>query len=238
MTEKYPSIGGMVYCVGNPILYSDPTGEYPVITITNQKTGRMASQRVLGYSGGATTKVPLYKVTITDTENKNFKMTFSVTRDAWTVKQGDSKASNVAFEPKDGNLNHFTGKIMPKGYPPENGTEALKLNQYGSEVVHAEANQAAVDMDYRNKTDVASGIMLHVGGYYEKSGNTKLAASEGCFGIVNPNNSPTNPSNEYSNNILNSIINQANSSQTDNGKILIIIQKRDGNDYPKTQEIR
>jgi hypothetical protein len=26
MTEKYPSIGGMVYCVGNPLRYIDPTG--------------------------------------------------------------------------------------------------------------------------------------------------------------------------------------------------------------------
>ena len=224
------------YCVNNPILYNDPTGMYPVITITNQQTGQMASQRVLGYSGGVTTQVPLYNVTVTDTENKNFSMTFSVTRDAWTVERGSCNASNVAFEPKDGNVNHFTGKVMPNGYPQGNGTEALKLTQYGSEVVHAEANQSAVNMDYRNKSDVASGIMLHVGGYYNKSGNTQLAASEGCFGIVNPNNSPTNPSNEYSNNILNTIINQANSSQTDKGKILII-QKREGNDYPKTKEI-
>jgi hypothetical protein len=218
-------------------MYSDPTGEYPVITITNQQTGQMASQRVLGYSGGVTTQVPLYNVVVTDTENKDFRMTFSVTRDAWTVERGNSNASNVAFEPKDGNVNHFTGKVMPNGYPQGNGTEALKLTQYGSEVVHAEANQTAVDMDYRSKTDVASGIMLHVGGYYNKSGNTQLAASEGCFGIVNPNNSPTNTSNEYSNNILNTIINRSNSSQTDKGKILIIIQKREGNDYSKTKEI-
>jgi hypothetical protein len=237
LAEKFPYISGYAYCGNSPVKYIDPTGEYPVITITNQQTGQMASQRVLGYSGNVTTQVPLYNVTVTDTENKNFSMTFSVTHDAWTVEQGNSNASNVAFEPKDGNVNHYTGKVMSNGYPQGNGTTALKLTQRDSEVMHAEANEAAVNMDYRYKSDVASGIMLHVGGYYEKSGNTRLAASEGCFGIVNPNNSPTNTSNEYSNNILNTIINQANSSQTDKGKILIIIQKREGNDYPKTKEI-
>lgn len=145
-------------------------------------------------------------------------MTFAVTRDAWTVKRRDNNASNVAFEPQDGKVNHFTGRVMPDDYPKGNGTSALKLAQRGSEAVHGEANETAVEMKYRNQADVASGIMLHAGGYYEQAGKTKLAASEGCFGSVNPNKSPINPSNEHSNNILNSIINQANNSQSDKGE--------------------
>jgi len=93
-------------------------------------------------------------------------MEFSVTRDAWTVEQGNSTASNVAFEPKDGNVNNFTGKVMNGGYPKGNGTEALKLTQIGSEVVHAEPNQTSVNMGYRNKDDVAAGVMIHVGGNF------------------------------------------------------------------------
>lgn len=223
----------------NPLSRIDPDGalDYPIIRITKQKTGGTAEQRVLGYSGGVTTQADLYKVVVTDTEDANFKMEFSITRDAWTVEQGNTTASNVAFEPKDGDVNHFTGKVMPNGYPQGNGTEALKLTQYGSEVVHAEPNQTSVNMGYRDKADVAAGVMIHVGGNYEKNGKNRVAASEGCFGVCNPGNSSSNQSNNYSNNILNTIQDQANKSQTNPGHIRVIIEKREGNEYPTTKKI-
>lgn len=239
LAEEYSNWSPYNYVMNNPIILADPTGEYPVITITANKTGKTADQLVLGYSGGVTTQTDLYKVTVTDTEDANFSMSFSVTRDAWTVEQGNGNtASNVGFEPKDGDVNHFTGKVMPNGYPYGNDTESLKLTQYGSEVVHAEPNETSVKMGYRDKADVAKGIMLHVGGNYEKDGKNKVAASEGCFGIVNPNNSSSNQSNDYSNNILKAIINQANNSQVKPGHIRVIIEKREGNDYPKTKTVR
>lgn len=90
----------------NPLSRIDPDGalDYPIIRITKQKTGGTAEQRVLGYSGGVTTQVDLYKVVVTDTEDTNFRMEFSITRDAWTVEKGNTTASNVAFEPKDGDV--------------------------------------------------------------------------------------------------------------------------------------
>ena len=229
------------YVYNNPIKLIDPDGreaEYPIITITNVKSGETADQAVLGYSGGANTKVDLYRVTVTDNEDANFKMDFLITRDAWTVEnKGDSEAKNVGFEPKNAQINHFTGAVMPNGYPEGNGTEALKLMQKKSEVVHAEPNQTSVNMKYRTKKDVASGVMIHVGGNHEKAGKTKVAASEGCFGIVNSGNSKSKTSNTHSNDILTKIKNQADKSKTAPGHIRVIIQKREDNEYPKTKKI-
>jgi len=44
-------------------------------------------------------------------------MSFSVTRDAWTVEPSNGNtASNVGFERKDGDVNHYTGTVMANGY--------------------------------------------------------------------------------------------------------------------------
>jgi hypothetical protein len=92
--------------------------------------------------------------------------------------------TNVAFEPKDGKVNHYIGVEMKEGYPKEDGTKAMKLTQYGSEVMHAESNNASVSIGYRTNSDVAAGVMIHVGGTYEHAdGTTSTAASEGCFGV-------------------------------------------------------
>jgi|GEM_PF-1510334 len=248
MAHKLPYASPYAFCLNNPILYNDPDGAYPVVTITKQKQGT-TQLRVIGYTGSRKTQytnVDLYKVTVMDTEDKNFKMDFLVTRDAFAVKRGDSKngvmkMTNVAFEPKDGNINHYTAKPMPNGYPAGYGTKALKLTQYGSEVMHAEANDGAVDLGYRNDADVAAGIMMHVGGVYlHPDGSTSLAASEGCFGVTDGNSSETNPSNDYSNDAIGSIINQANKSKTNKGKIEVIIQKRSSSEREttKSQKLR
>jgi hypothetical protein len=228
-------------CFNNPILFVDPHGAYPIVTITKQTEGTTL-QRVIGYTGTSQeqyTMVNLYKVTVTDTEDKNFEMSFTVTRDAFAVKEGDAvngsmTMTNVAFEPKDGNVNHYIGK--PMEYPEGDGTKALKLTQYGSEVMHAEANNASVELGYRTKSDVASGVMLHVGGDYQHAdGSTSCAASEGCFGITDGNSSSSNPSNDYSNKVLGSIIDQANKSKTNKGKIEIIIEKRNSTERTNTK---
>ena len=242
LADQFPGWSPYNYVMGNPVRLVDPDGmapeEYPIVRITKQKTGNTVDQRVLGYTqAGSTVTTDLYKVEVTDTEDPNFYMSFEVTRDAWVQENGGPTAQNVAFEPKDGNINHFTGKVMNGGYPRGNGTEALKLTQRGSEVMHAEPNQTSVNLGYRNKADVAAGVMIHVGGNYTKGGKPRLAASEGCFGICNPGNSPSNPSNQHSNTVMNAIQAQANKSQTDPGKILIILEKRTGNEYPTTAPI-
>ena len=85
----------------NPINRIDPDGalDYPIITITKQKAGT-ADQRVIGQS--SIIKADLYKAVVTDTEDANFRMEFTVTRDAWEDVDGDRIARNTDFEPKDG----------------------------------------------------------------------------------------------------------------------------------------
>ena len=241
LIKKMPSWSPYATFACSPIFMADTDGEYPVITITKIKVGT-TKQRVIGYYSGKTqyTTVPLYKAVVTDTEDKNFKMTFSLTRDAFAVRPGDDDGTNitmtnVAFEPKDGNINHYTAKVIPGGYPQGDNTKALKLTQYGSEVVHAEANNASVELDYRNQADVAAGVMIHVGGEYKHAdGSTSVAASEGCFGVTDG----SVPSNNYSNKVIGDIINQTDKSKTNKGKIEVIIQKRDKSErtLSKTQK--
>ena len=238
MQEKTPIYSTYTYCHNNPILLTDPDGAYPIITITKQKTGRTTWQRVLGYTGqdrDIITRVNLYKVTVRDTEDKNYKLDFSVTRDAFTVRKGDRNGnkiilSNVAYEPKDEKDNSYTTQIIE--FPKGNGTKALKLKQHRSEVMHAEPNDVSVKMEYRNKTDVAAGVMIHVGGICDLKGSKHYAASEGCFGIANDDKTP---SNNYTNKILNSIISQSKKSKTNKNRIDVVIEKRNTNERSRTK---
>ena len=241
---KLPYSSPYSYCIGNPILLHDPNGAYPVITITKEKTGQQATQRVIGYTGfhnkALLTTVDLYKATVTDTEDVDFHMEFTVTRDAFIVRQGGNKQNgtivltNVAFEPKDEQNNEYVGVVKPE-HPRGNATVALVLTQDGNHFVPADPSDASVELGYRNKADIASGVMLHVGGRFLHKGRNAIAASEGCFGVTDGSD---NPSNDYSNDVLNSIINQANKSETDKGKIGIVIMKRNETERTRTKNVK
>ncbi|MBK8701524.1 MAG: hypothetical protein IPN29_19040 [Saprospiraceae bacterium] len=235
LASERPNLTPYNFVSNNPLNRVDPDGvlDYPIITITKQKIGQTTDQRVLGYSRGAVTQVDLYKAVVTDTEDPNFRMEFSITRDAWVDPDGSGVDKIVAFEPKDGNVNHYTGVDMKGGYPTGNGTDALKLTQKGSEVILAQPNQTSFDMGYRKIGKyVAAWVMVHVGGNYEKGGKNRVAASKGCFVVCNPGNSSANQSNNHSKNVMGVIQGQAAKSKTNPGKIEGIIQKRTGNEFP------
>ena len=240
MEENTPFYSTYSYCLNNPILLINPDGAYPIITITRQKTGRTTWQRIIGYTGkkrDIITRVNLYKVIVRDTEDKNYHIEFSVTRDAFIMRKGARNGkkivlSNVAYEPKNGKDNSYTAQVID--YPKGNGTKALKLTQYGSEVIYADPNNISVEMEYRNKSDVAAGVMMHVGGICNLNGKNHYAASEGCFGIAN---SDKFSSNAYTNKILDSIINQSQKSKTNKGRIDVIIEKRDVNKIPQIKNV-
>ena len=231
LAEKYYHISPYAYCGGDPVNYVDPTGKYPVIHITNQKTGFYAAQRVLGYSYSDNTQytlVPLYRVVVTDTEHNDFRMEFSVTRDAFAVTGiddgGDLVMENLAFEPKDDN-NLYQAKVL--NYPHGDNDIALKLYEKGSQSLHAESNLTSYNMGYRSNPSVANGIMLHVGGIYtHDNGSVSCAASLGCFGVTDGNYPSMNFSNDYSNANLGEIINQSQKSSKDRGRIDVHIDKR------------
>lgn len=214
---------------------------YPIIRITKQKEGK-ARQRIIGYTGKLTqyTMVDTYKATLIDSKFSKLIKTFQVTRDAFAVKKSDYSPqklilSNFAFEPKNGERNHYSGKYMDSyPYKPvKNDTPAIKLMQNDSEVMFAEANQDAVELGYRTKKDVTAGIMIHVGGVYnnEKWGIV-TGASEGCFGIVNIENSEEQTSDSTVIEILKKIKEMADNAIERKGHIRIIIEKRMQNEIP------
>ena len=172
LCEKYYSVSPYAYCGGNPMKYVDPIGKYPVIHITNQQTGFYAAQRVLGYNYSDNTQytfVPLYRVVVTDTEQDDFRMEFSVTRDAFATTGVDDAGNivmeNLAFEPKDDN-NLYQAEVL--NYPHGEDDVALKLYEKGSQSLHAESNMTSYNMGYRSNPSVANGIMLHVGGRHRQ----------------------------------------------------------------------
>lgn len=237
----------------NPYLKSDPLGDepeistdYPIITITKEKIGT-TDQRVLGLGliGGKEllTTVDVYKAVVTDTEDKNFKMEFGVTRDAMIVDKiedvksfNDIKLTNIAFEPASANDNKFQA-VSRKDFPNGTGNEALKLKQNGTEIVKASPVDASYRWHFRDQPNQAKGIMIHVGGNYIKNKSSVVAGSEGCFGIVNANNSSSNPSNNQTNNTIKAILNQAAKSKTNKGRIDVIIESRNSNQIPNNIHI-
>jgi hypothetical protein len=124
---------------------------------------------------------------------------YNVTRDSWysrgVIKDNwgpndDIELSNRCFEPLNENANLFS--TVPSAYPPGAGLDALALRQNKSEelkaVPHTErmqtfANGKPID-EARKDLGVTTGVMIHIGGWFNNGHTNKLAGSYGCFGIV------------------------------------------------------
>ena len=203
-THKLPSFSPYVFCLNKPIILMDPDGKYPIITITNEVTG-YTYMHVYGKTS-ATMIQPTYKLILSDvkihkdgTKTTTELATYNVTRDGWynlgpkNGVDGELKFENRAFEPqKDG----ITYTAVLFDYKDAGNTPALALRQNGSSKLDAtpltshtytDGTPLKADVD-RKEEGVASGVMIHIGGWYDNLVTVKLAGAYGCMGVVSDKN--------------------------------------------------
>lgn len=161
------------------------------LTITTNKTG-YTWQRVWSKSkyNQMQKLVPTYQAKLELVYRSNTNQVVSelssidVTRDGWyyyAQKGNQYHLINTAFEPVGGKT-HFVGAHLHYEHSGEN---AIKLYQLGSQVFHAQPYPNAQKIG-RKKNNVASGVMIHVGGVYNNSYHKRyqLGGSLGCFGVI------------------------------------------------------
>lgn len=90
---------------------------------------------------------------------------------------------NTAFEPA---TQHAEYNLIPLAYPPGTNLEAYAFRtKEGSERLPAIPNESS----QRKDKNIATGVMIHVGGFYERPGfaQNPLVGSWGCFGVISGN---------------------------------------------------
>lgn len=146
--------------------------------------------------------VPTYKVNVLnyDITNKNGKTEFSfnATRDGWynlgKNKDGKYELLNRAFVPANWNQNLYGAYWIPS-YPNfakafRSGLDAFIFTRFGKRKIPAQPLRTQKMLNGKDiessRTDenLATDVMIHVGGTYEVDGYDHLGGSLGCFAFI------------------------------------------------------
>lgn len=147
--------------------------------------------------------VPTYKANVVldkGNEEDEFKFSFDLTRDAWYSlgknEKDEHELLNRAFVPKNYDQNLYGAEWMPS-YPNPisatylpSGLDAFVFTRFGKRTIPAKPLKTQTKLDGtpitspRSVQDLATDVMIHVGGTYEVNGVSALGGSYGCFGFI------------------------------------------------------
>lgn len=194
LAAKSPGVSSYNFCFNNPIIYNDPDGKYPKIVITDEQTGWTVSKvygapiREFTYVVVPTYKMIIYEVKANGKET--IMGTHSVTRDGWFSqgedKDGYTQLVNRTTEPVGNSVT--VGAIGTRDFGDTKGAYALQ--QVTATATPSDWDTyndgSDVQSDVRRKEPgVATGVMIHIGGYYERNdGSFSIGGTYGCFGVV------------------------------------------------------
>ena len=189
----------------------------PKIVITNEITGYTIQElKGLGTSKFAVytpaVVVPTYKANVVldkGNDKDEFQFSFDLTRDAWYSLGKNEKDEHVllnrAFVPKNYEQNLYGAEWMPS-YPNPisttylpSGLDAFVFTRFGKRKIPAKPLRTQTKLDGkpitspRSVEDLATDVMIHVGGTYEANGFSSLGGSYGCFGYIQKQDIYTRP---------------------------------------------
>ncbi|MBU2951827.1 hypothetical protein KO493_14095 [Tamlana agarivorans] len=189
-------------CIDIPIVI-------PTVVITNKRTG-FTIQELKGMDVSKfavwtpAVVVPTYEaqVVLVKGEEKEYQFSFNVTRDAWySLGKNESDEHvllNRAFVPDSWERNLYGAKWYPSypnpistTYVPSN-IDAFMLTRFGKTSIPATPLKTQNKLDGslisspRINENLASEVMIHIGGTYKANGLTALGGSYGCFGYIQP----------------------------------------------------
>ncbi len=217
------------YTYQNPVRFIDSNGKQVDITIISTAVGStqlrfIGSENLAG--APATVTVCTYRMSVTDKATGTIT-NYEVTRESLVAtgidydwfSANEYEAENRAFEPKN-EVGEYTAVAL--SYPSGTDLEALALRESGSGRLAADPNRIGDEQGF------ASGIMIHVGGNYQRGGASYTVGSLGCFGLAG-----SNEGNAGIKNFIGDVVNRRNALRNSgmDSSINVTIQKRGNVDW-------
>jgi len=179
----------------------------PKVIITDEITGYtiQALKGVEATFYDPAVVVPTYKANVVldkGNDNDEFQFSFDITRDAWySLGKNDADEHvllNRAFVPDNKDKNLYDARWIPSypnpvsaSYLPT-GLDAFIFRRFGERKIPAKPLRTQKRLDGspitspRSNPNIATDVMIHVGGTYNANGIEHLGGSYGCFGYIQP----------------------------------------------------